>query len=212
MASVQRSEADPPGGRGASARSTLIREHDTRVPVSGSSWRRHAVLALPLIVLALASCSTRKDVFAPACPIPGLVRPLAELARYRGGSRDVRDLVVRARVIDITGKCEPGDDPNTIVTHAQVVVDAARGPAMQGDAIALPMFIAVTESGAIGDKIMFDLPVEFPHNVDTTRAASKEVRIEIPVTPQKSGAAYQIIGGFQLTPAEVAAWRRDNPR
>ena len=71
-----------------------------------------------------------------------LVRPLAELTRYGGSSQDARDLVIRARIIDVTGKCEPGDD-ETIVTRAQVVVEATRGPAMQGDAIGLPVFIAV---------------------------------------------------------------------
>jgi hypothetical protein len=41
---------------------------------------------------------------------------------------------------------------------------------------------------------------------------SREVRMEIPITPQKSGAAYGIVGGFQLTPEEVAAWRNNNRR
>jgi hypothetical protein len=175
-----------------------------------SLYFRH--LALLSIGLTLVSCGPGKNVFAPACPVPGLVRPLAELARYQGGSRDIRDLVVRARIIDIAGKCEPGDDDNTVVTKVLVVVEAARGPRMQGDAIALPVFVAVTDAGAIRDKFLFNLPVEFPRNVDSARVASQEIRMEIPVTPQKSGAAYQIIGGFQLTPEEVAAWRRDNPR
>jgi hypothetical protein len=168
--------------------------------------------ALPLIAFTLGSCSSDKPRFAPACPVPGLVRPLAELARYRGGSQDIRDLVVRARIIDITGTCEPGDDNTTVVATAQLVVDVTRGPAMQGGGVSLPVFVAVTESGVILDKTLFDLPVEFVRNVDNARAASKEIRMEIPVTPQKSGAAYGIVGGFQLTPGEVAAWRRNNPK
>jgi hypothetical protein len=92
------------------------------------------------------------------------------------------------------------------------VVDAARGPAMQGDAISLPVFVAVTDSGGIYDKKLFWLPVAFAPNVDTARATGQEVRMEIPITPQKSAAAYGIVAGFQLTPAEIAIWRRDNPR
>jgi hypothetical protein len=83
---------------------------------------------------------------------------------------------------------------------------------MQGDAVGLPVFIAVSDSGAILDKTLFSMPVAFAGNVDSARVASQEVRMEIPVTPQKSGAAYGIIGGFQLSPEEVAAWRRNNPR
>jgi hypothetical protein len=36
--------------------------------------------------------------------------------------------------------------------------------------------------------------------------------MEIPITPQKTAAAYGIVAGFQLTPEEIAIWRRDNPR
>ena len=164
-----------------------------------------------LFGLALVSCGPGRGQFAPACPVPGLVKPLAELSRYRGTSTDLRELVVRARIVDITGDCEPGDS-NTVVTTAKVVADVVRGPAMQGDAIALPVFVAITDAGAINDKSLFWLPVQFAPNVDSARATSQEVRMEIPVTPQKSAAAYGIVAGFQLTPEEIAIWRRDNPR
>jgi hypothetical protein len=168
-------------------------------------------VALPIVLMAV-SCGPARDQFAPACPIPGLVAPLAEIIRYRGGTQDYRNLVIRARVSDIVGKCEPGDDKNTIVATAQIVVDATRGPAMQGDALTLPVFVAVTDVGAVRDKSLFSLAVTFAQNVDTARVMSKEIRMEIPVTPEKSGAAYGIIGGFQLAPEEVAAWRRAHPK
>jgi hypothetical protein len=164
------------------------------------------------LAFALASCGPAQNEFAPACPVPGLVKPLSELARYRSASQDLPDLVVRSRIVDIAGKCQKGDDKNTVVVHVQVVVDVTRGPAMQGDAIALPVFVAITDADVVQDKKLFYLPVEFPSNVDTARAASPEIRMEIPVTPQKSAAAFGVIAGFQLTPEEVAAWRRSNPR
>jgi hypothetical protein len=168
--------------------------------------------ALAMSALALVSCGPGKGQFAPACPVPGLVRPLAELTRYRGATTDLRELVVRGRVVDITGNCEPGDDANSVVATVKFVADVARGPAMQGNSIALPVFVAVTDAGTIYDKTVFWLPVEFAENVDAARATSKEVRLEIPVTPQKSAAAYGIVAGFQLTPQEIAVWRRDHPR
>jgi hypothetical protein len=66
---------------------------------------------------------------------------------------------------------------------------------------------------AIQDKKLFYLPVEFPPNVDTARAASPEIRMEIPVTHTENRVRRTaMIAGFQLTPEEVAAWRRNNPR
>jgi len=165
-----------------------------------------------MIALAIGSCGPAKNQFAPACPVPGLLKPLAEIVRYRPGSVDVRDLIVRARIVDITGTCEPGDDIHTIVAKAQLMVEAQRGPAMQGNAVALPAFVAIAEGDTVLDKSLFNMAIEFPPNVDAARAASREVRMEIPITPQKSGAAYSIVGGFQLTADEVAAWRRNNAR
>lgn len=167
-----------------------------------------------LIALALASCGPANNQFAPPCPVPGLVKPLAELERFRSGSQDIRDLIVRARISDINGKCSAGDDADHIVTTVQVVTEVARGPAMDGETYDLPVFVAVTDTatGAILDKSLFTMPIEFVRNVDLAHATSKEVRMEIPVSPQKSGAAYGIVAGFQLSPDEVAAWRRNHAR
>ena len=170
------------------------------------------VLGLPLIALALGSCGPQRNEFAPVCPTPAKPRPLRDLTRYRGASRDFRDLIIRAEIVQVSGSCEPGDDKNTVVATTTVQVNAARGPAMQGDSIALPDIGAVSEAGTVLDKALFWLPVAFTPNVDVASAVSKEVRMRIPVTPTKSAAAYDIIGGFQLTPDEIAAWRRDNER
>jgi hypothetical protein len=171
---------------------------------------------LPLLpgTLVLMSCGLQNNQFPPVCPVPGLVKPVSELARFRPGSQDIRDLVVRARIVDIIGRCEPGDSSHQIVTTVQVVTEVARGPGMQGQEYDLPVFVAVTDStsGAILDKTLFNMPIDFQRNVDLAHATSREVRMEIPVSPQKSGAAYGIVAGFQLTPDEVAAWRRNNQR
>jgi len=164
------------------------------------------------MLLALGSCGPARDQFAPICPVPGFLKQLSRLVRYRGASQDVRDLLINAQISGITGRCEPGDTNRTVVTYVQVVVDAARGPAMQGDAIGLPVFVAVAEGDAIADKVLLSVPVEFQHNVDTARAVSREIRMELPVTPQKTAAAYNVVAGFQLTPDEVAGWRRANQR
>jgi hypothetical protein len=177
--------------------------------LTGSRW--FGVLALLPIVLAAGSCGPARNQFAPVCPIPGLVTPLSELTRYRGASQDIRDLIIRAKINNVVGKCEPGDG-DTVLAKAQVVIDLTRGPAMEGLKYELPLFIAVTDADAIRDKTLFALKVEFERNADTARAVSPEVKMELPVTAEKSGAAYGIIAGFQLTPEEITAWRRNNRR
>jgi hypothetical protein len=169
-----------------------------------------ALLALP-VVLALGSCGPQRNQFAPACPVPGLVQSLSEWSRYRGASQDVRDLIIQARIVNVAGKCEPGDNPNTVVATAVVSFEMTRGPAMAGLTDTLPFFVAVTDADAIRDKRLYGLGVEFPRDVNTTAVSSQPIRMELPVTAEKSAAAYGILAGFQLTPEEVAA-RRRNPR
>src|SRR4030081_2679485 len=71
---------------------------------------------IPLfLAFGLTSCGPQRNQFAPACPVPDVPKPLAELTRYRGASQDYRDLVIRARISNVAGKCEPGDDRNTVV-------------------------------------------------------------------------------------------------
>ena len=168
-----------------------------------------AVPALP-VLLALCACGARPGQFPPACPVPARLPPLDEITRYNG-AQDFRNMVVRARVRDITGKCEWGDK-GFVVATVQVVVDATRGPAMTGDAISLPAFVAITDGNDVRDETRFYLPVVFDHNIDTASAVSNGVRMELPITPQKSAAAYGVVAGFQLAPEEVAAWRRDHHR
>jgi hypothetical protein len=168
---------------------------------------------LLLVALAAGSCGPARNQFAPACPIPSVARaPLAEFTRYRGASHDVRDLIISAKVVDVRGKCEPGDDNATIVAKARAYVEVTRGPAMDGLTYQLPLWIAVTDAEAVRDKTLFALTVEFSRNADHAVAVSPEVEMQLAVTPAKSAAAYGILAGFQITPEEVAAWRRDHHR
>ena len=164
----------------------------------------HLSFLAPLLV---AACAPGRAQFAPICPVPGLVKPLAELVRYRGGSRDVRDLEVRARIADIAGTCKPGQ-ADTVRATVKVVADVFRGPALTGDEYRLPAFVAVTEGGDIRDKTLFWLPVEFPRGRDSVRVSSAEIELELPVSQSRTAAAYGIVAGFQLTPEEVEAFRR----
>jgi hypothetical protein len=170
------------------------------------------IAALSLLVPMVASCGPGRNEFAPACPIPAVPKQLSDLARYRSPSRDFRDLIIRAHISDVRGTCEPGDDRNTVVATAVAVIDVTRGPALTGNGYDIPLFVAVTDASAVLDKFTTAMRIDFPENTDTARFLSQPVRMVLHVSPEKTAAAYGVIAGFQLTPEEVAAWRRDNPR
>ena len=163
---------------------------------------------LTLLLPLLAGCGPDRNVFAPACPTPGFVKPLADLTRYRpGGGQDYLDLVMTAKMLGINGSCVPGDTKEKLNVTVTVTLDAERGPAMQGGEGDLLVFIAATDAEAIRDKQVYPVHVRFPPNVPTVRVVSPPIDMTFPVNASKSGAAYGIIAGFQLTPEEMAANR-----
>lgn len=175
-----------------------------------SSCLRPAVrLCLPVLLLPLFGCGPARNQFAPLCPTPRLIPALADVTRYGGPgpTHDVTDLILQARIIGVNGSCSAGDDPSKLPAKVTVSISILRGPAMQGRDADVPVFLAVTEGDTVRDKKVFQLHLSFPPNVDRLTITSPDIDLDLPVSSEKSGAAYSVISGFQLTPDELAANR-----
>jgi hypothetical protein len=172
------------------------------------TWAIRATLVVTLLPL-LADCGPARDQFAPPCPRPAILGDTADIYLYRAGSapgsaRDLTDLVLHGRVVGVNGSCKPGDSKKQLVTSFKVGFELSRGPAMQGRVAQVPVFIAVTDGDAILDKQVHLMRVEFPANVDRVVQGTGEADLVLPIAPSKSGAAYGIIVGFQLTPDQLS--------
>jgi hypothetical protein len=168
---------------------------------------RFCALAL---LLPLFGCGPGRNDFAPICPTARLIPALADVTRYAGSgpTHDLTDLIVQARVISVNGKCQAGDHKSILPTTVQVSISVQRGPAMQGREADVPVFLAVTEGETVRDKKVFPVHIVFPPNVDRLVISSGDIYLGLPVSPEKSGASYGIIAGFQLSPDELAVNRR----
>jgi hypothetical protein len=168
--------------------------------------------AVPLCVpILLFGCGPKPNTFAPACPTARLVPALADVTRYAGPgpAHDVTDLILQARVTGVNGSCEAGDDAALLPAKVQVTLLVQRGPAMQGRDADLPVFLAVTEGDTVVDKRVFAVHLAFPPNVDRLTITSPNIDLDLPVSADKTGASYGVIAGFQLTPDELSANRRN---
>jgi hypothetical protein len=163
-----------------------------------------AVLLVPLF-----GCGPGRNDFAPICPTARLIPALADVTRYAGPgpAHDLTDLILQARVTAVDGKCSAGDDRSILPTTVNVTISIQRGPAMQGREADIPVFLAVTEGDTMRDKKVFPVHVVFPPNVDRLIMNSGEIDLGLPVSQEKSGNAYGIIAGFQLSPEELSANR-----
>ena len=170
-------------------------------------FRRVVISAL---LLPLFGCGPGRNEFAPLCPTARLIPELAQLTRYAGTgpAHDLTDLVVQARVTAVDGQCAAGDNPAILPAKLQIAISVQRGPAMKGRETDVPVLLAVTEGETVRDKKLFDVHVVFPPNVDRLTMKSAEIDLNLPVSHEKTGAAYGIITGFQLSPDELTANRR----
>ena len=171
--------------------------------------RRVAPLAVLFLLPLLSGCGPTGDKFPPACPAAGLVPPTGDITLYRPGSsrHDLVDQVLRGRVVAINGKCQDGDAKNQLDVDVTVSFEFTRGAAMQGNAVSVPVFVAVTEGDHILDKHVYGVDAGFPPNVDQVTRTSAPIHMSIPVSAAMSGAAYTIVAGFQLTADQLAAAR-----
>jgi hypothetical protein len=175
--------------------------------------RRLVPVCLPVLMLPLFGCGPGRNEFPPVCPEARLVPSLADVTRYAGsgGGHDVTDMILQARVLKVDGKCQSSDDKALLPTTVQIGIGILRGPAMRGREADVPVFIAVTEGDDVLDKRIFPVHVAFPPNVDSVTMSSPEITLALPVSKTKTGAAYRIIAGFQLTPDELVANQHADP-
>ena len=167
-------------------------------------WAPRAALIAALLSL-LADCGTPRNQFAPPCPGRAILGDAADFNLYRpGGARDLTDLVLHARIVAMQGTCAEGDTKSQLAVTVSVGVELTRGPAMPGREADVPVFLAVTDGDAILDKRVTLMHVVFPSNVDRVTLTPGVVNLALPVTATKSGAAYTILTGFQLTPDQMA--------
>jgi hypothetical protein len=167
-------------------------------------------LCVPALVLPLFGCGPAQNEFAPLCPSAQLIPALSDVTRYAGPgpAHDVTDLVFQGRVVAVSGSCSAGDDKSVLPAKVKVSISVRRGPAMKGRAADVPVFLAVMEGNTVRDKQVFPLHIAFPPNVEQFTITSPEIDLNLPVSVKKSGAAYDVIAGFQLSPEELAANRQ----
>lgn len=168
----------------------------------GSRWVVFATLTASLLPL-LAGCGPARNQFAPVCPSQAILGDAANINLYRpspthGPARDLTDLVVSGRIVSIHGTCQPGDNSRQLAVAVAVNVELTRGPAMQGNGVTVPVFVAVAEGDTVLDKHGYLMHATFPSNVDRVTMTPGELDLTLPVSASKSGAAYTLLAGFQL--------------
>jgi len=181
------------------------------------SARRIAPTAVLLAMLAGCGAPLT-STFPPECPRAGVLADAADLTRYRSAGqqagatgRDLTDMVLDGQITGVSGDCTRASRRELDVSVA-VSMRLTRGPAARGPVGTVPFFVAVTRNGQVLDKQIYHVAPDFAANSDTVRLTSDPVTLTLPISVEKTGSAYNLVVGFQLSPDEVALNRRRGPR
>lgn len=174
-------------------------------------------IAFLVAAAALSGCGyADPDRFAPACPKVAILPDAADLTIYRAGGagagRDLTDMVLDARITGLSGRCSRTAE-TSLATHVALAMQFSRGPAAQTRQMDVQYLIGVFDGETrVLDKKIFPVHLEFPPNVDKLVLDTPDVELALPISKTRSGAAYTVRVGFQLTPDQLAYNRRRGSR
>jgi hypothetical protein len=182
---------------------------ESRMPVSDPRPFRRPLavgrLALAVAAVAALAACNQPENFAPPCPQLAILSDGADINRTVGSGRDITDLVLDAHIVSVPASCQWTDKTHARVTATlNVQMSFARGPAMPGRTVNVPYFVAVSDGQEqVLDKEVYVGQVVFPANSDRVNVSTPPITMVIPVTAQKSAAAYRISVAFQLSEEEL---------
>ena len=139
---------------------------------------------------------------SPPCPDVAVLAAGERLVLFKSGpGRDLTDVVVEARVSDLTSVC--GYDDGRVEVETSFDIVSTRGPTAETGDAAVPFFAAVMDpDGRVIAKETFESRAEFP--TGRRKVAVREtVTQRIPLSRPDRGQHYQVLIGFQLTPEQL---------
>lgn len=168
--------------------------------------RRLAQLAaVAVLAAALPSCSSlnpfAKKELRP-CPRLSVLRDASRITEYRPGKgRDLLDVRYTAHIDDVKATCKY--DEQTLRMTVAIDLVFTRGPAAEGSKMHAPYFVAITHGdGEILAKRIFDSDIDFPKR-RRRAGVREEVDETIPLLPDETGAAYEVVIGMQVSEEQL---------
>lgn len=188
------------GGGGGGGEADKQQEEDARSAKRKEEFGTGAKLPLPEL----------KN--AGPCPFAKVLYDAARYVEFKDSVEASANVVYSGEIENITSNCVyKGAEPIKVVMRVRFAL--GRGPQARDAHKTYRYWVAVTDRNhAVLDKQWFDLPVTFPAGRDRVSVADDFKGITIPRASSKvSGANFEILTGFEVTPA-MADFNRQGKR
>ena len=156
-----------------------------------------AALAAASISLLLYACGGEERFAERICPRVQLLEYADRLTEFApGAGRDLTDVVLTGRLVDIGGECNVEDDRVELDLTVEFLLE--RGPANRSREGRFAYFVAIPEfHPAERGKRVFPVEMKFESGVNRVLYRD-EISIAIPVTGQRRAEDFNVFMGFQL--------------
>lgn len=142
---------------------------------------------------------------AGPCPMMGVLYDSSRLVEFTGAEERFANVAYTAEMRGVRGLCRyTGADP--IEMSLEIDMAFGKGPAAQRNSRVYRYWVAVTRANlAPVEKQYFDVTVDFPRGADRMAGSQVIEKIVIPRANETiSGANFEVLVGFDLTPQQVA--------
>ena len=179
---------------------------------------------LPLfVVLALAGCDQFRAnermalaILGPQCPVPAVLGEAVTVTKVRPGTPmtgmpDAANVVFTAEMSKPQLECEYDAKRTKLVVDVNFAVRATRGAAAAMADPPIDFFVAVVD---VDNNVLVKKVYQAPSDLRGKKTGqwTQNVRnFAVPIEADRRPQDYEILTGFQLTPAELAYNRAPKP-
>ena len=172
--------------------------------------RRRVAVALAVAgVSLLAYACSGDDRFAQRiCPRVQILEYADSLTEFASGpGRDVTDVVLKGRLVNVDGECIVEKDAVELDLVVEFTVE--RGPANRTRKGRFAYFVAIPEFHPTPrGKRVFPVEIEFDSGINRVLYRD-EIAIEIPLTGKRGSTDFNLFVGFQLDRGQLEFNRSD---
>ena len=170
-------------------------------PFRQSSLRRGVSRLAPLgALLLLMGCSSKIVI----CPVPAILADTKTLTIFRPGTTpDLANELYTVALIDAQGDCTYSTRDGMVHSSLELTFVAARTPTADAASYSVPYFVAIHENATVFTKRLYTLRFTFAPGASVATIKQAPDDVDIKLANGKLPWNYQMMAGFQMTPAQI---------
>lgn len=162
--------------------------------------KRLGLLPLFGALLLVLGCSQRITV----CPVPAILADTQSVTIFKPGTTpDLANELFTVSLINAEGDCTYNTRQALVTASLSLTFRATRAPTNERASYSVPYFVAVNEGARIYTKRLYTLRFSFAPGAATAIIKQSPEDVRIQIGNGKLPWNYQMLSGFQMTPAQI---------